>query len=410
MKNLSKAFSDPKTRNIFIFLGAFSIIVIFVAIGLFKKASAPIQGDDLSGVQIPPPPQLKEQRGAEVTPAIQRMREELDRRQFASAEQTGASAMPSADLYQAPSYQFASGMQPPGNQGNPSGAPQQAQMQAPPQGYPAQANYSAQQNTQLMQQIATLEQNKTKALEGLLARWEPDTGMEMVSISKIETQQSASQGAGVQAAQTINGVPVASTGAAGAAGMNSQGKEEVIFQAGEIITAKIDTLVNTDKPGPVRATILSGPYAGGYMMGTSSRELETAKITFNLLSVPSKNLSVSIEAISLDANTLDTGVATEVDRHLFEKYVLRPGAAGLKSLAQAITQYRQSSTINLTGTTVTSQPLDGSEQATVIAGAIADQISRDVTTGPLNPTVYVDPKKPGSVIGIMFLKQATKRL
>lgn len=403
MKNLSKALSDPKTRNIFLFLGAFSIVVIFAAFSIFKKAGTQIEGEDLSGVELPAPPQMKEREGAEVTPAIQRMREELDRRQFASASQTGASAMPSAELYEAPAGQT-------GQPGPRQGGQYTNQAQAPVQNYQNQGSYSAQQNSALMQQVMTLEQNKQKALEGLLTRWDPDTGLEVVSISKTETQQSASQNTGGQIAQTINGVPVAATGSAGATNSNGQGKEEVIFQAGEIITAKIDTMVNTDKPGPVRATILSGPYAGGFMMGVSSRELETAKITFNLLSVPSRNLSIQIDAISLDANTLDTGVATEVDRHYFEKYVLRPGAAGLKSLAQAITQYRQSSTVNLTGTTVTSQPLDGSEQATVVAGAIADQISRDVSAGPLNPTVYVDPKKPGSVIGIMFLKQATKRL
>lgn len=97
---------------------------------------------------------------------------------------------------------------------------------------------------------------------------------------------------------------------------------DVYIKTGDIIFAVIDTAVNTDEPGPILATIVSGPLKnskiiGSFNMGSNAEKLT---MTFNTLSIQGYSKTIGISAYAIDPNTGRTALSSSTDHHYLMRY------------------------------------------------------------------------------------------
>ncbi|MCZ8255033.1 MAG: DotG/IcmE/VirB10 family protein [Polaromonas sp.] len=303
----------------------------------------------------------------------------------AGAPNANGSAMPNmgTDANGAPSHAPAAGTAyaTAGQQGQPGNQAQAAAQQ------PTAAEQAEMARLQAIQAEthAAANQAVTKLVEQRTNR------IQTVYVSQARNQQQDAQAQQGQGAAQVQ--QVATTGA------NNSGV--TLISAGEIEAARLDVAVNTDVSTEWVGTVLTGKYAGAKVIGTVERRGTLAHLAVNTLSFPAQRQSVPAAAVALDANTLEAGNATDVDRKLFVRYGVKPLAAGFAAVAQ----YLQSAgtTVVVNGATVsqTVPELTTKRAGQLVAGSAAQQIANDTTAMDTTPTVRV---ARGTVIGIFFLK------
>lgn len=242
------------------------------------------------------------------------------------------------------------------------------------------------------QQMETNRQQIQAGMSGqlsqLFAAWAPPTQQYVVG---NETNKGGAPGAAIG-----GGVDGKSMGALGGA------QQPVLAKAGTIMFAVLDTSVNTDQPGPVMATIVSGRLKGSKIMGTVQRQTDKALLNFNVLNSNEFPRTVAINAVAIDPETARTAIASNVDNH----YMLRYGTLFATSFIQGY-----ATALTTTGTTIVSLGLGGVQKTTpdlsakgkmlVALGNVGAQYSS--LLAPLfntPPTVTVDS---GASVGILFL-------
>ena len=212
----------------------------------------------------------------------------------------------------------------------------------------------------------------------------------------------------MQAATAAN----TSASAAEAAQQSGQSPDEqpvVVAGKGDVVTAVNLLMINTDAPGPAMAQIASGPLSGALIMGGVTRRDTRAVLTFNSLRLPAEmgGAVVPANAVSLDVEDLQLGNATDVDRHLFLRYGVRPVMAALATAAQALASSSMGTTTTTVlpnGASITQNGngrLRGRDLSGVGIGAAASQLQTDINERSLEPTVRVSPNE---MIGVLFLE------
>jgi intracellular multiplication protein IcmE len=138
-------------------------------------------------------------------------------------------------------------------------------------------------------------------------------------------------------------------------------KTTVIVKTGDILFAVIDTSINSDEPGPILATIVSGKLKGAKLIGSFNLPNNADKmvITFNTLSVPGASKTTSINAFAIDADTARTALSSDTNHH----YMLRYGSLFASSFLEGFGNAFQSA-----NTTVTVGGVGGTGQVTVQNG------------------------------------------
>lgn len=134
-----------------------------------------------------------------------------------------------------------------------------------------------------------------------------------------------------------------------------------VIRAGQVIFAVLDTSVNSDQPGPILATIVSGRFNGAKLIGSFTKPENADKmvISFNMMSVPGAAKTTPINAYAIDPNTARTALASRVDHH----YLLRYGALFASTFIEGFGNAFQSA-----GTTVTIGGTGGVSSTTVTNG------------------------------------------
>ncbi|HRE32919.1 MAG TPA: hypothetical protein PLD88_13150, partial [Candidatus Berkiella sp.] len=76
-------------------------------------------------------------------------------------------------------------------------------------------------------------------------------------------------------------------------------KRKEVIKAGTVLYGVLDTAVNSDEKGPVLATIVSGKYQGGRLVGafTHQDQQETVIIQFSTMSLPKRTKSLAVQAV-----------------------------------------------------------------------------------------------------------------
>ncbi|HHT9950487.1 TPA: type IVB secretion system protein DotG/IcmE [Legionella pneumophila] len=182
---------------------------------------------------------------------------------------------------------------------------------------------------------------------------------------KVETQVYTE---GTEETKTSGGessVPGAGTGA----GANNQpieqgasgAQNQAIIKTGDIMFAVLDTAVNSDEPGPILATIVTGKLKGSKLIGSFNLPSNADKmvITFNTMSIPGAEKTISISAYAIDPNTARTALSSRTNHH----YLMRYGSLFASSFLQGFGNAFQSA-----NTTITIGGTGGGNNITVANG------------------------------------------
>lgn len=133
-------------------------------------------------------------------------------------------------------------------------------------------------------------------------------------------------------------------------GMNSATASSMI-KAGDVLFAVLDTSVNSDEPGPILATIVSGKLNGSKLIGsfTLPTNADRMVINFNTMSVPGAPKTTSINAYAIDPNTARTALKTKANHHYLLRYGSLFAATFLEGFGNAFQSANTTVTIGGTG-------------------------------------------------------------
>ncbi len=141
----------------------------------------------------------------------------------------------------------------------------------------------------------------------------------------------------------------------------------IVVKTGDILFAVIDTSVNTDEPGPILATIVSGRLKGSKLIGSFRLPANADKLilTFNTLSIPGENKTVSINAYAVDPNTARTALASQVNHHYLSRYGALFASTFIEGFGNAFQSANTTITIGGTGGTTDTTVQNGIGRSTL---------------------------------------------
>lgn len=145
--------------------------------------------------------------------------------------------------------------------------------------------------------------------------------------------------------------------------------------------------------------LTTGPMAGARILATVQRNGETGIFQLKSLTIPGKNITVPASGLVLDASSLEQGYATDVDRKVMMKYVIKPVIGGLAAAGKAIQAMGTTSTNGVLGSTTQAAVLSGRQVGQVVVGGAAEAIAKDGDAINTDPVVKIAPR---SIVGVMF--------
>lgn len=241
------------------------------------------------------------------------------------------------------------------------------------------------------------------AMKGLMDSWSP--GRQVV---EVEYKNSAPAAGKIQQA-AIGQAP--SQGAASVAGSSGVEEKKVALKAGSILHGVVLTSVNSDEPGPVLAQVITGPYAGGRMLGKFEMSKDSGKVilTFNVLTMQNAEKSYAINSFAVDPQTARTGFASDVDRHYLSRYGLYAAAEFAKGYGSALAQSGSTQTVNAgvggVSSTTTYPVLNNKQIALSALGALGGEVGSSLRDGLKRPpTVTLNS---GTEIGVLIMQDAS---
>ncbi|STX28151.1 IcmE/DotG protein [Legionella beliardensis] len=183
--------------------------------------------------------------------------------------------------------------------------------------------------------------------------------------------------------------------------------QKALIKTGDILFAVIDTSINSDEPGPILATVVSGRFKGAKLIGSFNLPNNADKmvISFNTMSVPGANKSTSINAYAIDMNTARTALSSRTDHH----YLLRYGSLFASSFLEGFGNAFQSANTQVTiggtggGDNVTIQngigrsALENAVIGLATVGKNWGQVAQQQFSTPTTVYVYS-----GTGIGVLF--------
>lgn len=378
--------------------------VLFVAISALKRPAPNQQSlpGEMQGVQVGAAPQLNDTGDAQVanSPIYSTMVTEVEAQKAKEAIESGASHQPRADLLESTLVASKTPAQIEEEARQAAALAEQKRIaeEARARAASMTAQPQHQEGPQISTQAQEERQRRMQMADSIIAQLMVNSDRGMQEFKSRDTQAATGQQATAGAASA--------GGQVGGATQAEATKSLTLISAGTVESVEMQTAVNTDLQGSFVAKLLTGPYAGALLVGSSERVEDLAVLSFKSLSLPGKGITVAINAMALDPTTMEPGTATDVDRKLLVKYGFKPFVAGVAAIGQAVMQ-AGTTVVTSSGSTVTqTPPVDGKMAAKIAAGAAAQQLSQD--SGALNttPTVRVRPR---SVLGIVFTSDVLYR-
>lgn len=237
-----------------------------------------------------------------------------------------------------------------------------------------------------------------------ISTWQKVTSQSYVAGNESEEKKETTTAAGMGQTTSSSLSPGEMGGPA-----KSQG---AIIKTGDILFAVLDTSVNSDEPGPILATIVSGKLKGAKLIGSFNLPTNADKmvISFNTMSVPGAPKSTSINAYAIDPDTARTALSSNTNHH----YLLRYGSLFASSFLEGFGNAFQSANTTVTiggtggGQNITVQNGIGRSalQNAVIGlatlGKAWGQVAQQQFSTPTTVEVYS-----GTPLGILFTQDVT---
>jgi intracellular multiplication protein IcmE len=249
----------------------------------------------------------------------------------------------------------------------------------------------------------------------------PNNDQQSQALARTIGQMGDDKLPGAEVKYWIDTAKTATTASVGASGQTPQILQENANQAsqsansalkppaGTVLYAEMLSEANSDAPGPVIARIQQGPLAGSTLIGKFQVAQDALVIQFNKMTVISNASghqtvkTVDIDSYAVDTDKLGTALATDVDRHLFDKIAVTAATSFVQGMGQAVAQ--SGATVTQTagvGTQVAYPSLDTKQQLLVAGGQTAGQIGQILQKefGDKKTTIKV---RTGTPIGVLFL-------
>ena len=180
----------------------------------------------------------------------------------------------------------------------------------------------------------------------------------------------------------------------------------MLVPAGRGVYAHTVLAVDSDTNGPIVLEADTGPISGDRLIGTFSKS-GLDRLVVKVLTVEHRGKSLDANGIVIAPDSMETAVATSIDEHYFERFVLPAAAAFVSGLGQAIALSNSTTTTSPWGTTQSFGPLTVQQQALVAGGAAASAVSNAMTSSiPKGPTVHL---AANVSVGVMFLSNLTAK-
>jgi len=181
--------------------------------------------------------------------------------------------------------------------------------------------------------------------------------------------------------------------------------EKVLVPAGRGIYAHTILAVDSDNNGPIVLEADTGPIAGDRMIGTFSKS-GTDRLIVRVETVEHRGKALEANGIVVAPDSMEEAVATSVDQHYLERFVLPAAAAFVQGLGTAVAMGNSTTTVSpFGGTTQTFGPLTVKQEALVAGGAAAQAVGNAMTASiPKGPTVHL---AANVSVGVMFLSNVS---
>src|SRR6202453_410441 len=197
--------------------------------------------------------------------------------------------------------------------------------------------------------------------------------------------------------------PPAKVGAKGTDSSVTGGK--VLVLAGRGIYAHTVVAVDSDTNGPIVLEADTGPISGDRMIGTFSKS-GIDRLIVKVETVEHRGAPLEANGVVIAPDSMETAVASSIDEHYVERFVLPAASAFMSGLGQAVALCNSTNTVSpFGGTTSTIGPLTFKQEALVAAGASATAVSSALSAEtPKGPTVHL---AANVSVGVMFLSNLT---
>ncbi|MBO9428522.1 hypothetical protein [Sulfitobacter sp. R18_1] len=178
---------------------------------------------------------------------------------------------------------------------------------------------------------------------------------------------------------------------------------------GKILYATMVSEANSDAPGPIVAKVVQGELAGatllgGFRVANDKLVLEFSSITIEeTMSGKKVNDVFPMSAVAVDVKHVGTGIATDVDRHLFQRVAVTFATSFISGMADAVRAAGQVTSETPNGITTTMPELNTREQFLIASGTAAGDVGSIINEvyGNKPTTVKV---AAGTPVGILFLQ------
>lgn len=240
----------------------------------------------------------------------------------------------------------------------------------------------------------------SKEIGDLFSQWGgrmPQTDVVLPASEQDNDGQSTSNTRGLAASART--APMATPAASRAADPGM-----ILIPAGRGVFAHPVLAVNSDASSPIVMQADSGPIAGDRMIGSFARE--NKRLVIHINTVIHNGQSIGTDGVVIAPDTMEAAVASNVDEHYLERFILPAAAAFVEGLGQAIaTTSNTTAVLSPLGGATTSTHLNLNQQLGVAAGVSAGQIGNVLNQeAPKGPTVSLDANV---AVGVMFLSPVT---
>lgn len=187
-----------------------------------------------------------------------------------------------------------------------------------------------------------------------------------------------------------------------------------LLQPGDILYAVLQTAINSDEPGPVRAKVVGERFKGAILLGGLSRfppvvgsRPERVLVKFNYLTTPDR-VTHAIDAYAIDTETARTALATGVDHHYLQRWGSLLAASFLEGYGDAVRASHSITTVGPLGNVV-SVPKDDLDHEDIVreaVGTVGQRLGGVVAENFQRPnTITVDS---GAGIGVLIVAPSTR--
>ncbi|MCP3680701.1 MAG: hypothetical protein GY782_10805 [Gammaproteobacteria bacterium] len=239
------------------------------------------------------------------------------------------------------------------------------------------------------QQLKSMENAMRSQSSALFASWAAPTP----TMSSVGSSDATKKGGGAAAG-------AATGGAAAAAGSGGKKLTVPLVKTGSIMFAVLNTAINSDMPGVVMATIVSGKYKGAKLMGGLTLKKDRVELAFTSMSMADWPSVVTIKAVAINPDTARTAIASSVNHHYVSRYGALMASSFLEGYSQAVSN-SGNTTISGDGTVTSSTATYSPAGRFMIAlGNVGSKLGSAAEQNfNRSPTVKIDA---GVGLGILF--------